>query len=73
VTDAWGWFAIVVVPLAFWVLIVAFMVVVFGRGDATERVEVVDVVEPVTEPVRETIPVSSGAGLSWGPPIPTHH
>jgi len=64
--------AIMVVPSAFWALIVAFMVVVLGgRRDVSEHVEAVDVEEPVTEPVREPAPVASGLG--WRPPLPSHH
>jgi hypothetical protein len=73
----WGWIAIVAVPLAFWTLIVIFMVMVFGRGDMREQVDAVDVVdasevdEPIAAPVRESALTPSGLG--WHPPVPSHH
>jgi uncharacterized protein YggT (Ycf19 family) len=73
VTDTWGWIAIVAVPLAFWTLIVIFMVMVFGRGEANEQVSVVEVDEPVTEPVRDRVAAASPGGLGWRPPVPSHH
>ena len=63
-----------VIPLAFWGLIVAFLVIVFGgRRDLSEQVETVDVdVEAlVTDLVRATVPEASGLG--WRPPLPSHH
>ena len=63
-----------VIPLAFWALIVAFMVVVLGgRRDLSEDVETVDLdVEAlVTDLVRAT--VSEASGLGWRPPLPSHH
>ena len=76
-TGTWGWagwFAIIALPVAFWIGIAAFMVIVFGgRRDLSEQVETVEVEEqePVVEPVREL--VSRLAGLSWGPSVPSHH
>ena len=74
-TGTWGWagwFAIIAIPLAFWVGIAAFMVVVFGgRRELSEQVETVEAAEPIAEPVREL--VSKLAGLSWGPSVPSHH
>jgi hypothetical protein len=73
----WGWIAIVAVPLAFWTLIVIVMVMVFGRGDMSEQVDAVDVVdasevdEPIAAPVRESALTPSGLG--WRPPVPSHH
>lgn len=70
-TGTWGWIAIAAVPLAFWVLIITFMVIVFGRSDATERFEEVDLDEAAAAPAREAAP--SGSGLAWRPPVPSHH
>ena len=74
-TGTWGWagwFAIIAIPLVFWVGIATFMVVLFGgRRDLSDDVETTEAVEPVVEPVREL--VSKLAGLSWGPSVPSHH
>lgn len=76
-TDAWGWIAIVAVPLAFWMLILIFMVMVFGGRKTSEPVDVVDAVhaveptEPVAVPLRES--AAAPSGLGWRPPVPSHH
>jgi hypothetical protein len=81
VTDAWGWIAIVAVPLAFWMLILIFMVMVFGGRKTSEPLDVVDAVhavhaaveatEPVAVPLRES--AAAPSGLGWRPPVPSHH
>jgi ABC-type uncharacterized transport system permease subunit len=75
VTDTWGWIAIAVVPIAFWVLIVAFMVTVFGRYEPTEQFDTVEVEAPVVDrtPDATPVPVPAPSGLGWRPPLPSHH
>lgn len=66
-----GWIAIMLLPLSFWALIVAFMVIVFGRGSAATQLEVEEMEVPVAEPVRDTGPAPGGLG--WRAPVPSHH
>mgnify|MGYP006892165547 CR=1 FL=1 len=67
--------AIALVPIAFWVLIVAFMVIVFGRYEPVERFDTVEVDEPVVDRTPDTTPspLPAPSGLGWGPPVPSHH
>ena len=72
-----GWVVVMLLPFSFWVLIVAFMVILFGRtaplenAVPAEEMAAVEVDEIVVDPVRDT-PAASG-GLGWRPPVPSHH
>ncbi|HEV3353527.1 MAG TPA: hypothetical protein VG076_11410 [Acidimicrobiales bacterium] len=66
-----GWIAIVLLPLSFWAMLIAVLVVVFRSGPPIEVAAEAPVVEPVREPVRE--PARERSALGWLPPVAPHH
>jgi hypothetical protein len=72
VTGVWGssgWLVFLLIPLAFWVFLLALLVLVFRSGPPVEAETEAEV--PAVQPVRA--PARERSALGWLPPVAPHH